>query len=110
MKIAILGAGAWGSALAIALSPRHQVVLWSRDPALAHAIAAARRNARYLPEVAIPDAVTVTGELGTALSQADMILVATPTAGLRGALERLRSVSFAGPVVWACKGFEQANA
>lgn len=109
MKIAILGAGAWGSALAIALCARHEVTLWSRDPVLAGAIAAARRNARYLPEAAIPDRVAVTAELAAALAGSDMALVATPTAGLRAVLDSIRSAGFTGAVVWACKGFEQAS-
>jgi glycerol-3-phosphate dehydrogenase (NAD(P)+) len=110
MKIAILGAGAWGSALAIALSGRHGVTLWARDPALASAIASARRNARYLPEVAVPDRVTVTAEFAAAVAGCDVALVATPTAGLREVLESVRAAAFDGPVVWACKGFEQASA
>ena len=109
MKIAILGAGAWGSALAIALCARHDVTLWSRDPALAEAIAAAHRNARYLPEAPVPDGVAVTAELGGALAGRDLALVAAPTAGLRAVLERVRAAGFAGPVVWACKGFEQES-
>ena len=110
MKIAILGAGAWGSALAVALCEKHEIALWSRDAALAEAIATSRRNARYLPEVVVPDRVVVTADLGAALAGRDLALVATPTAGLRAALERLRAAAFAGPVVWACKGFEQASA
>lgn len=109
MKIAILGAGAWGSALAVALSEKHRVTLWARDRALASAIASERRYARYLPEIAVPDRVAVTAELEGALAQADLILVGTPTAGLRQALERVRAAGFDGPVVWACKGFEQAS-
>jgi len=110
MKIAILGAGAWGSALAIALCARHEVTLWSRDRGLADAITAARRNARYLPEAAFPDRVTVTAEFGAALSGGDLALVATPTAALRAVLESVRAAGFAGAVVWACKGFEQTSA
>jgi glycerol-3-phosphate dehydrogenase (NAD(P)+) len=110
MKIAILGAGAWGSALAISLCAKHQVTLWSRDSALAEAIAAARRNARYLPEAPVPDGVAVTDKLETALAGADLVLVATPTAGLRAVLESVRAAGYAGAVVWACKGFEQASA
>src|SRR5215472_12669163 len=110
MKIAILGAGAWGSALAIALCARHDVTLWSRDRGLADAITAARRNARYLPEAAFPDRVSFTADLGAALSGGELALVATPTAGLRAVLESVRAAGFAGAVVWACKGFEQASA
>jgi glycerol-3-phosphate dehydrogenase (NAD(P)+) len=96
MKIAILGAGAWGSALAIALSERHQVTLWARDRALASAISAAKRNTRYLPEVPFPDRVSVAAELETALSNRDLALVAAPTAGLRQVLEQVRAAGFAG--------------
>jgi glycerol-3-phosphate dehydrogenase (NAD(P)+) len=110
VKIAILGAGAWGSALAVALSEKHRVVLWARDRALASAIGSERRNARYLPEVAVPERVPVTADLEAALSRADTVLLAIPTAGLREMLESLRASRFDGPLVWACKGFEQASA
>ena len=110
MKIAILGAGAWGSGLAIALSERHRVTLWARDRALASAIAAERCNTRYLPGIAIPGRVAVTAELTAAFAQQDMVLVATPTAGLREVLERIRAAKFEAPVIWVCKGFEQASA
>ena len=110
MKIAVLGAGAWGSALAIALSEKHRLILWARDRALVSAIAAARFNARYLPEVPIPDRVVVTAELTVALAQPDLVIVATPTASLREVLENARAIAFDGPIVWACKGFEQTSA
>ena len=109
LKIAILGAGAWGSALAVALAEKHRVTLWARDSALVSAIASERRYARYLPEVAVPDRVAVTAELEGALAQGDLVLVATPTVGLRQVLEKIRAAKFAGPVVWVCKGFEQAS-
>src|SRR6266571_2298321 len=109
MNIAILGAGAWGTALAVSLAGRHRVALWARDAALASAIGSGRRNARYLPEVPVPDAVTVTGEFPSALARSDIALIATPTSGLREVLERLRASRSEEPVVWACKGFEQAS-
>jgi glycerol-3-phosphate dehydrogenase (NAD(P)+) len=95
--------------LAVALAERHRITLWTRNKALASAIVSERRNARYLPEVAVPDAVTVTEELRLALTQSDAVLVATPTSALREVLERARTSGFEGPVVWACKGFEQAS-
>jgi glycerol-3-phosphate dehydrogenase (NAD(P)+) len=110
LKIGIVGAGAWGSGLAVALSERHRVTLWARDVALASAIAAERCNTRYLPGVAIPDRVTVVPEAGAEFTPQDLLLVVTPTAGLRGVLERVKGSKFAGPVLWACKGFEQASA
>jgi glycerol-3-phosphate dehydrogenase (NAD(P)+) len=108
MKIAILGAGAWGTALAVALAGKHTVVLWARDPALAAEMASRRRNARYLPEISLPDAVTVTAE--SQLAGSDAVLIATPTSGLRDVLERARTLRPDQPLIWACKGFEQASA
>ena len=67
-----------------------------------------RRN-RYLPEVSIPNAVTVTEELPSALAESEAILIATPTSGLREVLGRVRGSRSNQPVIWACKGFEQAS-
>src|SRR5262245_10414255 len=78
--IAVLGAGAWGTALAAVLAPRHEVALWARDPAQAQAIRAARRNQKYLPEVELPANLTITsGEI----PKADLVLIATPVSGMR---------------------------
>jgi glycerol-3-phosphate dehydrogenase (NAD(P)+) len=56
MRLAILGAGAWGTALSVALASHHQISLWGRDPAQCRNLETERINARYLPEVAIPQA------------------------------------------------------
>jgi len=104
--LAVLGAGAWGTAIAAALASRHHVTLWARDAAQARAIGAARRNARYLPEIELPAGLAVTHDAHAALSGADLALVATPVAGLRDMLARVAGV----PFVWLCKGFEQQSA
>lgn len=96
--------------MAIAFAERHSVTLCARDRTLAATLGAERSNTRYLPGVAIPDRVLITAELGAALSRQDMLLIATPTAGLRGMLEAVRDAKFDGAVVWVCKGFEQASA
>ena len=108
MKIAVLGAGAWGTALAIAAAPRHDVLLWARDPAQAMAIAATRRNARYLGDVELPAMLQVGSDHAAALRHArdGLIVVATPMAGLRA---RLQSLPPAAPVLWLCKGFESGT-
>jgi glycerol-3-phosphate dehydrogenase (NAD(P)+) len=105
-RVAVLGAGAWGSALAAVLSSRLEVALWARDPAQAEAIAASRRNERYLPGIEIPKAVEVVSDLGRATARAQLALVATPVAGLRDVARRLGTQI---PLIWLCKGFEEGS-
>ncbi|RZJ24941.1 MAG: NAD(P)-dependent glycerol-3-phosphate dehydrogenase [Haliea sp.] len=108
MKIIVLGAGAWGTAVAVSAAARHQVALWSRSAGQAQALQAARENRRYLPGIALPPAVQVRadapGALPAAAAQHDLAIIATPMAGLRGMLAALQG--HPGPVAWLCKGFE----
>jgi len=112
MNIAILGAGAWGTALAIALGSRHRVRLWAREAAQAEQLAHTRRNVRYLPEVELPAAVVPTADFDAAVHDADLVLIATSTAGLRSTLRRFKEAvnNPSLPVIWACKGFEAGSA
>jgi glycerol-3-phosphate dehydrogenase (NAD(P)+) len=113
MKITVLGAGAWGTALAMAAASEqgqaHAVRLWARDPLQAQHLQADRCNSRYLPGLVFPSALSVLALAEDALAQAmadqDLVVVATPMAGLRPMLARLRGLSV--PVVWLCKGFER---
>lgn len=105
--LAVLGAGAWGTALASVLSNRHHVTLWARDPRQAAAMRSARRNERYLPEIPLPEPLTVTAELDAGLQGADLLLAATPVAGLRDLCARLGDAP--APLVWLCKGFEEGT-
>ncbi len=110
-SLAVLGAGAWGTALAAVLSGRHRVTLWARDPAQAKALAAERRNARYLAEIALPEALRIEASLAQALSGAELLIAATPVAGLRDLLGKLKGGNLNHiPLVWLCKGFEQDSA
>jgi glycerol-3-phosphate dehydrogenase (NAD(P)+) len=102
-RVAVLGAGAWGTALAAVLAQRHQVSLWARDPAQAAAIARDRRNARYLPEIELPASLSVGAQPRAALEGAELALIATPVAGLRDALATVGAT----PFLWLCKGFGQ---
>ena len=108
MKILLLGAGAWGTALAASAAPRHEVSLWARDPGQAAALRASRENVRYLPGFALPPSVEVlaaaTADLPVLCDDCDLVVVATPMAGLRGLLQGLRNGR--APVAWLCKGFE----
>ena len=108
MKIAVLGAGAWGTAIAVSLSARHQTTLWGNDPEQCRQMAADRRNQRFLPEVELPAQIGVEADFGIALAAAELVLVATPTAALRERLVRVAPLR--KPVVWLCKGFESQKA
>jgi len=107
--LAVLGAGAWGTALAAALAPRQRVTLWARDAAQAQAMAQARRNARYLPEIELPHSLAITARLEEALSGAELALAAVPVAGLRELCTRLAAAGCTVPFVWLCKGFEEGS-
>ena len=108
MNIAVLGAGAWGTALAISASARQPVTLWARDAVQCAAMQAHRVNQRYLPGTDFPASLSVVGgPLDRALpwlAKADVVIVATPMAALRSTLSQLDGLTV--PVAWLCKGFE----
>ena len=106
--VVVLGAGAWGTALAIAAAARQPVLLWARDPSQAKRMQSERCNARYLPGQAFPDALTVTADADLALAQAagGLAVLGTPMAGLRTALAMLPPGARA---LWLCKGFEAGS-
>ena len=108
MKIAILGAGAWGSALAISLAARHDVVLRSRNREDCERLAR-EHVSRQLPQVPVPASVRIEYDMAAALNGADLALVATATAGLRETASAIARHSPAMPIAWACKGFEEAS-
>jgi glycerol-3-phosphate dehydrogenase (NAD(P)+) len=105
MNISLLGAGAWGTALALAAAQRHHTLLWTRDAGQAAHMQTERCNTRYLPEVALPPDLTISADHDAALRHArdGLLIIATPMAALR---ERLAALSADMPVLWLCKGFE----
>ncbi len=107
MRIAVLGAGAWGSALAISLCATHEVRLWSRDPARCEALAR-NRSSGYLAQ-ALPPQVSVEPDLRATLAAAELVIVATSTSGLRPTLASVAVVTSQPALLWACKGFESAS-
>jgi glycerol-3-phosphate dehydrogenase (NAD(P)+) len=109
VNLAVLGAGAWGTALATSFAPHHAVALWARDADQRAALAHDRRS-RYLPEITLPASIAIADDLDAALARAEVALVVTPTAGLREAVQRVHRAAPALPIVWACKGFEQGSA
>ena len=108
MKIAILGAGAWGTALAIHAGDRHEVTLWARDDEQVQAMQQARENVRYLPGLPFSSGVRVSAQpLDGGLRAQDVVVVASPMRALRGLLTQIAPlVADQVPVAWLCKGFE----
>ena len=107
-RIAILGAGSWGTALAVHCARiGHDVRLWGRDPALMEEIARTRRNAQYLPEIPLDDRVTATAALEVALAGAPIVIAAVPSHGMRNVLRNAVPTMVRGAVlVSATKGLE----
>ena len=108
MKILLIGAGAWGTALAVSAAVAgRDVTLWARNPALLQTLQADRTNARYLPGIALPASVRLLGgasPLVDAVRDQDLVVIATPVSGVRAVLEQLQLVR--APVAWLSKGFE----
>ena len=105
-RVAVLGAGAWGTAMAGVLAGRLQAILWARDAAQAERLARTRRNERYLPGVDLPPGLEITSDLPRALAGTNLVLAATPVAALR---ELAATIPADCSLVWLCKGFEEGS-
>jgi glycerol-3-phosphate dehydrogenase (NAD(P)+) len=112
-KISVLGAGAWGTAVAMALAARNDVLLWGRNNAAMQAMAAARENTDYLPGFVLPPSLKVGADFEAALAHVSadgqdappLLVAACPVAGLRPLLLQLKGRPIPN-IVWLCKGFE----
>lgn len=114
MHIHLIGAGAWGTAMALAACQHpanHRVCLHARDPSQAQAMREEKQNARYLPGVVLPDRLEISGGDWTPLlPKADaqtLFIIATPMSGLRTVLQDMQGLR--SPVAWLCKGFESGT-
>lgn len=118
IRIAVLGAGSWGTALAAQAARRHPTLLWARQPEAAARLAELRENIRYLPGVRLPEALSYSADIQDArrhLSEGEQMLVilGTPVAGLADACRMVRDeLGSLGPigVIWTCKGFDAEGA
>jgi glycerol-3-phosphate dehydrogenase (NAD(P)+) len=114
MNILVIGAGAWGTALAISLAANHRVTLWARDRSQVEDMRATRGNQRYLPNIPLPGNLELSEDFFGSLANADLAIIAAPTAALRSTLQQIAALPSRAPggfrpgfgVVWACKGFE----
>lgn len=109
-KIAVLGAGAWGTALAMNISQRHQVSLWARNAGHVSGMRKARANPLYLGDFTFNDNLQVEDDLQAALNGADLILSVVPTAGFRAILKDIKALGCKLPIIWANKGLEPLSA
>ncbi|NOT18287.1 MAG: NAD(P)-dependent glycerol-3-phosphate dehydrogenase [Sulfuriferula sp.] len=106
MKLAVLGAGAWGTALAVNFAQHHNVTLWARNAAQVAMMQADKCNTRYLPNVPLPSQLALSYDLNDSITQTDAIIVATPSGAFRSTLSQIADAIGTTPVIWVCKGFE----
>lgn len=108
MRVAVLGAGGWGTTLAILLNHNsHQVTLWSHRADHAQAMIDARENSQLLPGIAIPKDISITSDIEVAVVKVDMVVAAVPAQFLRSAAERLKTKDFTDiTIVNVAKGIE----
>lgn len=108
-SIAVIGAGSWGTALALLLASNgHDVRLWSHDPEQVRRLLADRCNKAFLPNSPFPDNVSVTGSQRDAVDQATLVLIVVPSQAFRQVLQSLRNIVVdTTPIAWGTKGIEQ---
>lgn len=116
LRVAVLGAGSWGTALAAASARNQPTLLWARDPAMAASLAASRENTRYLAGVPLPETLSYTSELDAVFDHLDrvdgdaLVILGVPVVGMAGACRMVADALARRPlaalsVVWTCKGF-----
>lgn len=110
MNLTVISAGAWGTALAIAFSAKHQVTLWTREDDVTQAMLSGRENTRFFPGHRLPDAVRIGTDFEASVAEAELLILATPLVGFRPTLQRLRESGRVKPLIWVCKGMEAASA
>jgi len=111
-RIAILGAGAWGTALALSLARRggHELCLWSHSAPLAEQLADAGENLRYLPGFTLPVDIQITSDLPRAIFEADILLCVTPSQHLRGVITHIAPMLTRNQIILsATKGIEETT-
>lgn len=110
MKVTVLGGGSWGTTMGSLLAPRHQTILWARDPEVARAVDEDQANPVYLPGFALASDLRATSDLEAATSSADLLIVGVPTSGFRKVLEDAKLYLRPWvPVVSLSKGLERGT-
>lgn len=111
MDISILGAGGWGTALAVILqSNRHNVTLWEYDKEYAHTLDEFRENFYYLPKINIPAKIKITNDIHEASRKAEILVIATPTQFIRSVIENIKETPFEDKIILSVsKGIENKS-
>lgn len=110
MKVAVLGAGAWGTALAMHISQQHSVCLWAHKQSHVDGMRRVRANPMYLGDFPFNDHLSVSADLAETIQGAAFVLSVVPTSGFRAALQQLKDLQCQVPIVWANKGLEPQTA
>lgn len=110
MNITVVAAGAWGTALAITFSAKHQVTLWTREEDVTREMLAERENRRFLPGFPFPESLRIGTNFVASVADADLLILAAPLIGFRPTLRALREAGQIKPLIWVCKGLEADTA
>lgn len=107
-SFAVLGAGSYGTALAVVLAGNgHQVKLWARDSAQVSEMQTSRSNARYLPEIPFPETLQVSSNIADVMNGCSVVLIAVPSHAFRSAITTIKPyLSQETPIIWASKGLD----
>ena len=110
LNLTVIAAGAWGTALAITFSARHQVTLWTREEDVTRDMQAHRENRRFLRGYHFPHSLKIASDFKSAAAGADLLIIAAPLVGFRPTLRALREAGEVKPLLWVCKGLEAETA
>ena len=110
MNVCVLGAGAWGTALAIHIAKQHDVVLWARNSSHVSGMQKSRSNPLYLGDFPFPKNLILENNLDLAIEDAEIIIPVVPTSGFRAVLESIQKINKNTPIIWANKGLEKGTA
>ena len=110
MNVCVLGAGAWGTALAIHIAKKHNVVLWARDSSHVSGMQKSRSNPLYLGDFIFPKDLVLENNLDIAIEGAEILISVVPTSGFRSVLNKIQKINKNIPIIWANKGLEKGTA
>ena len=110
MNVCVLGAGAWGTALAIHIAKKHNVVLWARDSSHVSGMQKSRSNPLYLGDFTFPKNLALENDLEIAIEGAEILISVVPTSGFRSVLNKIQKINKNIPIIWANKGLEKGTA